>query len=199
MGKLDINKKQKKDALLSTAFELFTSKGIQKTSIADIVQKAGVAKGTFYLYFTDKYDVRNHLISHKASQLFFAANQALLESTITDFEDKIIFLVDHIINQLNDNKSLLTFISKNLSWGIFKSALISPTNQNDLNFYDIYVELLDKSPRPLKDPEVMIFMIVELVSSTCYSSILYKEPVAIEQLKPHIYQTIRHMIKEHYV
>lgn len=199
MGKLDINKKQKKDALLSTAFELFTSKGIQKTSIADIVQKAGVAKGTFYLYFTDKYDVRNHLISHKASQLFFAANQALLESTITDFEDKIIFLVDHIINQLNDNKSLLTFISKNLSWGIFKSALISPTNQNDLNFYDIYVELLDKSPRPLKDPEIMIFMIVELVSSTCYSSILYKEPVAIEQLKPHIYQTIRHMIKEHYV
>lgn len=199
MGKLDINKKQKKDALLSTAFELFTSKGIQKTSIADIVQKAGVAKGTFYLYFTDKYDVRNHLISHKASQLFFAANQALLESTITDFEDKIIFLVDHIINQLNDNKSLLTFISKNLSWGIFKSALISPTNQNDLNFYDIYVELLDKSPRPLKDPEVMIFMIVELVSSTCYSSILYKEPVAIEQLKSHIYQTIRHMIKEHYV
>lgn len=199
MGKLDINKKQKKDALLSTAFELFTSKGIQKTSIADIVQKAGVAKGTFYLYFTNKYDVRNHLISHKASQLFFAANQALLESTITDFEDKIIFLVDHIINQLNDNKSLLTFISKNLSWGIFKSALISPTNQNDLNFYDIYVELLDKSPRPLKDPEIMIFMIVELVSSTCYSSILYKEPVAIEQLKPHIYQTIRHMIKEHYV
>lgn len=199
MGKLDINKKQKKDALLSTAFELFTSKGIQKTSIADIVQKAGVAKGTFYLYFTDKYDVRNHLISHKASQLFFAANQALLESNITDFEDKIIFLVDHIINQLNNNKSLLTFISKNLSWGIFKSALISPTNQTDLNFYDIYVELLDKSPRPFKDPEVMVFMIVELVSSTCYSSILYKEPVAIEQLKPHIYQTIRHMIKDHYV
>lgn len=199
MGKLDINKKQKKDALLSTAFELFTSKGIQKTSIADIVQKAGVAKGTFYLYFTDKYDVRNHLISHKASQLFFAANQALLESNITDFEDKIIFLVDHIINQLNNNKSLLTFISKNLSWGIFKSALISPTNQTDLNFYDIYVELLDKSPRPFKDPEVMVFMIVELVSSTCYSSILYKEPVAIEQLKPHIYQAIRHMIKDHYV
>lgn len=199
MGKLDINKKQKKDALLSTAFELFTSKGIQKTSIADIVQKAGVAKGTFYLYFTDKYDVRNHLISHKASQLFFAANQALLKSNITDFEDKIIFLVDHIINQLNNNKSLLTFISKNLSWGIFKSALISPTNQTDLNFYDIYVELLDKSPRPFKDPEVMVFMIVELVSSTCYSSILYKEPVAIEQLKPHIYQAIRHMIKDHYV
>ena len=37
----------------------FTSKGIQKTSISDIVEDAGVAKGTFYLYFKDKYDIRN--------------------------------------------------------------------------------------------------------------------------------------------
>lgn len=29
--KLESNKKQKKEALLNTAFELFTSKGIQKT------------------------------------------------------------------------------------------------------------------------------------------------------------------------
>ncbi len=32
--KLESNKKQKKEALLNTAFELFTSKGIQKTSIS---------------------------------------------------------------------------------------------------------------------------------------------------------------------
>ena len=63
MSKLESNKKQKKDALLNTAFDLFITKGIQKTSIADIVEKAGVAKGTFYLYFTDKYDLRNKLIS----------------------------------------------------------------------------------------------------------------------------------------
>ena len=67
MGKVERKKKEKKDALLNTAFELFTTKGIHKTSIADIVEKAGVAKGTFYLYFSDKYDIRNKLISHKAS------------------------------------------------------------------------------------------------------------------------------------
>ena len=50
MGKLESNKKKKEDALYNTAFELFTTKGTNKTTISDIVEKAGVAKGTFYLY-----------------------------------------------------------------------------------------------------------------------------------------------------
>ena len=54
MGKLDTNKKVKEDSLLNTAFSLFTTKGVSKTSISDIVNNAGVAKGTFYLYFKDK-------------------------------------------------------------------------------------------------------------------------------------------------
>mgnify|MGYP003235089622 CR=1 FL=1 len=63
MGKLELNKKKKKDALFNTAFELFTTKGLTKTTISDIVDQAGVAKGTFYLYFKDKYDIRNKLVS----------------------------------------------------------------------------------------------------------------------------------------
>ena len=62
MGKLELNKKRKKSALYNTAFELFTTKGLAKTTISDIVENAGVAKGTFYLYFKDKYDIRNKLI-----------------------------------------------------------------------------------------------------------------------------------------
>ena len=70
MGKVDVNKQMKESSLLKTAFEYFTTKGFSKTSISDIVSKAGVAKGTFYLYFKDKYDIRNKLIAHKSSQLF---------------------------------------------------------------------------------------------------------------------------------
>ena len=38
-------------------------------------------------------------------------------------------------------------------------------------------------------------MIVEFVSSTCYSSILYGEPTGIEELKPYIFEAIRQIIK----
>ena len=72
MGKVENNKLNKQRSLLNSAFELFTTKGVSKTSIAEISSKAGMAKGTFYLYFRDKFDIRNRLISHESSLLFMA-------------------------------------------------------------------------------------------------------------------------------
>ena len=198
MGKVDVNKKLKENSLLKTAFEFFTTKGFSKTSITDIVDKAGVAKGTFYLYFKDKYDIRNKLISHKSSQLFKNAMADLgPELDKLPFEEKIIRVIDNIINQLNANQSLLTFISKNLSWGVFKTAITTPVSDDDVDFSSIYEKLISEAPKAIKDPEIMLFMIIELVSSTCYSAILYKEPCSLEKLKPYLYNSIRLMIAQH--
>ena len=194
MGKIEANKKQKREALFNAAFELFTTRGIAKTTINDIVQSSGVAKGTFYLYFKDKYDIRNKLISYKASHIFYAADAALKTSGITDFTEKILFLTNHIIDQFVGDKSLLNFVSKNLSWGIFKNELISANNDYDIDFYNIYT-VFENSPQKFKNPEVLLFMIVELVSSTCFSSILYNEPVEIEELKPYLFDAIRQLIQ----
>lgn len=197
MGKVDINKQRKKEALLNTAFDLFTSKGINDTSISDIVNKAGVAKGTFYLYFRDKYDIRNLLISHKSSQLFMSAHTDMLKANIDKMEDKIVFVINHIIDDLVKDKKMLNFISKNLSWGFFKKALISNDNSSDVNFLEIYKTIINESEDDYKDPEIMLFMIIELVSSTCYSTILYSEPVSIEELKPYLEVAVRGIIRSH--
>ena len=198
MGKVDINKKLKESTLLKAAFDFFTTKGFCKTSITDIVNQAGVAKGTFYLYFKDKYDIRNKLISHKSSLLFRTAVDELgAHSDELEFEDKLIKIIDNIINQLNANQSLLTFISKNLSWGIFKNALSTPASDGDINFTDVYYGMLSEAPYQFKDPEIMLFMIIELVSSTCYSAILYEDPCTIGELKPHLYESIRLIISRH--
>ncbi len=194
-----MKKKSKESSLLNTAFEFFTTKGFSKTSITDIASKAGVGKGTFYLYFKDKYDIRNKLIARKSGQVLLKAADALLAHTEEmSFEDKFIFLVDNIINQLDENKSLLNFISKNLSWGVFMAALTSPID-HELNFREAYMKLLSGSGRRIRDPELMLYIIVELVSSTCYSSILYQEPCPLAKLKPELYQTIRSIIRQFYL
>ena len=82
----------------------------------------------------------------------------------------------------------------NLSWGIFKNELIASGDSYDVDFYNIYT-VLENSPRTFKNPEILLFMIVEFVSSTCYSSILYGEPTGIEELKPYIFEAIRQIIK----
>ncbi|MBQ3947073.1 MAG: TetR/AcrR family transcriptional regulator [Ruminococcus sp.] len=198
MGKVDVNKKQKETSLLKTAFEAFTTKGFSKTSISDIVNKAGVAKGTFYLYFKDKYDIRNKLIAHKSSQLFrIALDELGPEIKEMDYEERVIRIIDKIVNQLNENQSLLTFISKNLSWGVFKSALTASSGDDGVDFSSVYREMLDEAPCEFNDPEIMMFMIIELVSSTCYSSILYSEPCSIKELKPYLYNTVKLIIAQH--
>ena len=196
MGKLDSKKKQKQESLFNTAFELFTTKGLSKTSISDIVNKAGVAKGTFYLYFKDKYDIRNKLISHKSSEIFSKAVADLdKQKGKLSFEDQLIFVIDHIVGQLNVNKSLLNFISKNLSWGIFKDALTTPMTAGDVDFKQVYESMIKNAGCKFKNPEVMLFMIIELVSSTCYSVILYNEPISFDEYKPYLHEAVRKIIE----
>ena len=184
MGKLENNKQQKRTSLLDTAFKLFTTQGVSKTSIAEISQKAGIASKLF-----------KNAVS--ALELHIKEQQINDHSFTITFTEEIIFIADHIINVLNTNQTLLTFISKNLSWGIFKEALTTNVADDDINFKDIYYEMLEDSGLNLNEPEIMLFMIVELISSTCYSSILYKEPADIDRLKPYLYKAIKAIINEH--
>ena len=186
MGKLDDKKKQKRDSLLMAAFTLFTQKGINDTSISDIAKKANMAKGTFYLYFKDKFDIRDKLIADKASQVFCRALEEMNRVQLDSLEDHVIFLINSVINQLNQNKNLLKFISKNLSWGVFQKALLLENNEDGDSFYQRYYLLLDQSGRMFRNPDLMLYMIVEFGNSTCHSVILQQQPVTLEELKPEL-------------
>lgn len=48
------NTNDKYNKILQAAIEIISEKGLNKTVISDIVKKAGVAQGTFYLYFNSK-------------------------------------------------------------------------------------------------------------------------------------------------
>jgi AcrR family transcriptional regulator len=48
---------KRRKQLLNAATRMFARKGYWSASIADIIQAAGVARGTFYLYFRSKRDV----------------------------------------------------------------------------------------------------------------------------------------------
>lgn len=196
MGKLAEKKEKKRNALLDTAFELFTVKGFSQTSINDIVEKAGVAKGTFYLYFKDKDDIRNQLISSKASLIF---KNAILETSkmpAQGFEDRVIAIIDYILDNFEQDHTLLVFISKHLSWGIFKNALTTAPDQDKNSVYHLYAELFNESDYQFTDKELMIYMIIELVSGISYNTILFEQPKPMKEIKPFLYETIRNIIHQ---
>ena len=198
MSKIESNKQKKRDSLLNASFDFFMTKGLEKTSISDIIEKAGVAKGTFYLYFKDKYDIRNKLVIHKSAQLFSSAYEALQEAGLDNIQDKIVFVVDHIIEELSDNKALLTFLHKDLTWGIFRRVLDphSPFAE-EIDVGGIYKRLLEQSGVVFVEPDIMLFMIIELAGATSYSAIVDGIPCSIEDLKAYLYRSIKDIINAH--
>ncbi|MBO4375363.1 MAG: TetR/AcrR family transcriptional regulator [Lachnospiraceae bacterium] len=196
MGKVSENKQQKREALLNTAFKLFTTKGLHNTSISDIVEQAGVAKGTFYLYFKDKYDINNKLMVHRSTELFDAAMERLAQKGLTDHRERILFIANDIIDSLTENKLLLMFISKNLGMGFYHFTMENEQIVEYPSIHNAYEELVRETENKISDPKLMLYMIIELIGSSIYSSILYSQPVDIETLKPHLYRSINGIIDQ---
>ena len=65
---------RRKDArpgeLLDAAFELFVEHGYAATRVEAVAQRAGVSKGTLFLYFPSKEELFKAVVRHRLSSLF---------------------------------------------------------------------------------------------------------------------------------
>ena len=64
-----MDKEARRLQVLDCAREVFAERGYHQTKIEDIVTRAGIARGTFYLYFQDKRAVFQELLKDFFSTL----------------------------------------------------------------------------------------------------------------------------------
>jgi Transcriptional regulator len=57
---------ERRDEILDVASKLFSMKGYQKSTVNDILNEVGIAKGTFYYYFKSKEEVLDAIIERVA-------------------------------------------------------------------------------------------------------------------------------------
>ena len=80
LGKRASQKQQVRKRLMREALVLFSSRGLEKTTVADIVEKSEVARGTFYNYFTDTQSLFDSLIKELNENVKLAIQQTRRES-----------------------------------------------------------------------------------------------------------------------
>lgn len=188
-------KKEKRSKLFNAAYELFASKGINNTVIDDIVKKAGVAKGTFYLYFKDKYDLVDKMILQKSTTLIKEAIRAVKQKQAEEslnFEDSVISFIDYLLEYFSKNIDLLTVIRKNLSLGL------NFTLNQDGEVQEVVRDFTDNLIRrgsTLEQAQQTLYIIIEMVGSVCCDAIVSKEPYALEEIKPTLYLLVRKLLK----
>lgn len=81
MGRREDNKALKRAALLEAGLRLFGEQGFDRTSIEQIAVEAGVARGTFYLYFDDR--------------------EALFDAVVDGFFEPLLGVFDEVEGQLH--------------------------------------------------------------------------------------------------
>ena len=143
-------------------------------------------------------DIRNHLIGHKAHQVFLTAYHELLDHPeISDFETQMLFMIDRILDQFAANHDLVKLLSKHLSWGFFKDSLYFTPGDEEPAIFTIYEELMAKAEHTYRTPEMMMYLILEMISGASYNVILYQQPVTLEELKPHLYETVKGIMRQY--
>ena len=176
-------KKDKKEILMNSATNLFKTKGIYSTTVSDIVKDAGIAKGTFYLYFSDKDEVVNAVIMKEANMLL---NKAIEESKTLEnakLSEKIVFIADHVIDVFLKNKSDLEIIHKNLNGiTLFSKAV------DEFISYNKY-ENKEKIQKKL-------YIIIEMVGGVCYNSIYNNMPYDIFDIKEELFEAIGSIVSD---
>jgi AcrR family transcriptional regulator len=67
-----VRSEDKKECILSAALELFAEKGFHGTAVPEIAERAGVAAGTIYRYFTSKEAMVNAVYQRQKAQMLAA-------------------------------------------------------------------------------------------------------------------------------
>lgn len=192
---LDQKKEEKKKNLLEAARILFLQKGFSKTSISEIAQAAKVAKGTFYLYFKDKDELLENLVFQIGRNILTLAYTYTEQHRTEDFTENVVLFVDYIITYFSAHKDSLSLIKRNFSWTMVQRSL--EQEGNDVLRQQL-LERLQTSPASQNHTQQelfnMVYMIVELCGSVCYSSIIEQVPDTIDHMKPLLYTMIRRIL-----
>ena len=193
--KIELKKQKKKAALMQAAYTLVLRQGMENSSVGDITTAAGVAKGTFYLYFRDKQDIVTAVIVVLSRQILEEAYLKMCAVRTGDFAEDMTLLANALLDFLADNKPLLGFIERGFRWPAFRERMNATGNpvwqslRNDLRL---------QAERTGKDEEELIrrvYCLVSMCGSVAYSSIMRGEPEDLSRLRPVICGIIRDSLR----
>lgn len=189
---IEKQKNKKKQSIMNAAYHCFLEKGIHKSSVDEIVQKANVAKGTFYLYFNDKADLMQQLCIHISKSVLIDAYKNVKKNESPVFAENVILLIDNVIEYFKSHKLVLKMLERNFSWPLIENEL--SREQDDLFMAEMLNTLFSQSRVSKDELYKVLFSIIALAGSVGYTSILFEKPDTIDNMKPVLYGMIKKIL-----
>lgn len=168
-----VAKAERRQQILHAAREVFAKRGYHQATIDDIVAQAGVARGTFYLYFEDKRSVFSDLIDRFSAKLTMAIVSIVTEDPERPVADQIHANVRAIIATCLADRTLTRIL--------FTDAvgIDSDFDRKLGTFYDTLVQLLTESLKEGQrlgivgdgEPRVLAYMSIGALKELLYQAV----------------------------
>jgi AcrR family transcriptional regulator len=105
-----MDREERREQILSHALALFAARGYHLTQISDIIEAAGIARGTFYLYFDSKRAIFSTLLD----RLFTTFQGTIFRIQVGEGHPEVGVQVrgnlDRVIDAMTDHRDLVRIL-----------------------------------------------------------------------------------------
>jgi AcrR family transcriptional regulator len=186
-----LRKAERRHHILIAAREAFAKRGYHQATIDDIVAEAGVARGTYYLYFEDKRAVFSELIDRFSGKIAMAIMRIAPDDPARSVAEQARSNIRAIIGLCLAERAMTKML-------IMDTSGIDPAFDRKLaTFYDQVVELLEESLRDGQqlgivadgEPRVLAYLTIGALKELLYQAVaLGLTEESAEALTQQIYQ-----------
>lgn len=178
----------KKELIINSAIESFRTNGIERTKISDIVKHAGIAQGTFYLYFPSKLAVMPAIAKTMVNKM---VNTVKKEVDIkSSLKVKIEQLINTIFNVIQNEREVFALLYA----GLASTEHLKEWESIYQPFYDWLIKLLELAKingeiQVSLKSNIIAKLIIGLIESAAEQVYLYDNPT-IELVDEHKVETL---------
>lgn len=171
--KMDRRIQKSQHAIMEAFMSLVLDKGLENITLGEIAEKANVNRGTIYLHFIDKYDLRDKCLDYYLTQLSKTCIHDHKEDKLAS-KSGLLRIFDYLETNFQFYSSMLsnkesTFFRKRMK-EIFKEGLVN------------YLDLSDKKVQKEISIEFLVSAGVGILEWWIYNSMPYPKVVVVEEL-----------------
>jgi AcrR family transcriptional regulator len=166
-------KQERRQQILTAARNVFSRRGYHQATIDDIVAEAGVARGTFYLYFEDKRAVFADLIDRFAARITMAIQRISTDDPTRPVSEQVRENIRAILGVCLSERAMTKILFTDTT------GIDSDFDRKLSTFYDSVVLLLMESLRDGQalgivgdgEPRVMAYLSIGALKELLYQAV----------------------------
>ena len=171
----------KRYRIQNAAISLFMEQGVESTSVNEIVKKANVAKGTFYVYYKDKNALISQILTKQHGALINEIMNRSYEKAKAENGSWKMMFVEELIAHHRKNPLLLKTIQKNMPY-IFDTEEHRQIVYQEIKRLDEFLALWKRDGERERDTVNRFMLVMEIVSVVCYNALFFDHPDQLDRI-----------------